>query len=587
MDLLRRFREVVFCDTEFVAHPGERPVAVCVCAKLLRADSEILAWRDELGQDPPYPIGDDVLFVTFTGAELELHKALGWELPTNVLDLRVEHIRQTNLSEKIDGIRQKPPRALLDVLRSYGIQDGDAAVKDAIRGLIMTGDWPAIDAKQAEILRYCLSDAAALMPLFWKLLPGIDNFDQALVRGEYVALCAEIFHRGIPFDPWAMNWLRQREVRQALRLRIVSDQSLTLGLYEGTTFKMAALNEFVVRHKLPWRRTETGRLSTSNDTFEAIARDHPEFSGLAEIRKTLGLLHEFKLAAGVDNRCRTPIWPFSTITGRMAPNGSAYPFATAAWTRGLITPEPGTAIAYLDFSSMEFGAAAGLSRCDAMIASYLEGDPYLGLGIKAGIAPAEATPKTHPAIRDKLKPITLATQYGGGVGLAARRLGIGAGQAHRFIDLHHSEYAGYWEWSDRKLYNAFSDGRLVSRDGWQCKVTSRTSEFSARNWLIQANSAGIFRYAGLMARRLGIQICAVVHDALLIEAAADRIEEEAARATLCLERASRLFLHGLVLRVDTNVIRQGERFADKRGTKIWNYVERTLKELPQDARDVA
>jgi hypothetical protein len=213
--------------------------------------------------------------------------------------------------------------------------------------------------------------------------------------------------------------------------------------------------------------------------------------------------------------------------------------------------------------------------------------PARGQRIPPQLSPAEATPKTHPAIRDKLKPITLATQYGGGVGLVARRLGIGMGQAQRFHDLHHTEYAGYWEWSDRKLYNAFADGQLVSRDGWQCKVTSRTSEFSARNWLIQANSAGIFRYAGLMARRLGIQICAVVHDALLIEAAADRIEEEAARATLCLERASRLFLHGLVLRVDTKVICHGERFVDKRGTKIWNYVERTLKELPEEARDAA
>ena len=34
-----------------------------------------------------------------------------------------------------------------------------------------------------------------------------------------------------------------------------------------------------------------------------------------------------------DNRCRTPIWAFSTITARMAPGGSAYPFTTAAWTR--------------------------------------------------------------------------------------------------------------------------------------------------------------------------------------------------------------------------------------------------------------
>jgi DNA polymerase I-like protein with 3'-5' exonuclease and polymerase domains len=391
----------------------------------------------------------------------------------------------------------------------------------------------------------------------------------------------------MPFDRWAIARLRQREIRQALRLRLVSDQSLTFGLYEGATLKRALLSEFALRHQLPWARTATGQLSTKAEAFERIAKDHPEFAGLAEIQKTLSVLHELELTAGADGRCRTPIWAFSTITGRMAPNGSAYPFTTPAWTRNLITPHPGTALAYLDFSSMEFGAAAGLSRCEAMIASYLEGDPYLGLGIKAGIAPAEATPKTHPAIRDRLKPVTLAAQYGGGVALAARRLGVDGRRAQRFIDLHHSEYAGYWEWSDRKLYAAYAEGQLVSRDGWQCRAGSRTSEFTARNWLVQANSAGIFRYAGLMARRLGIMICAVVHDALLIEAPADRIEEEVARATMCLERASGMFLHGLVLRVDTKIIHEGERFSDKRGTKIWSYVERTLRELPEEVRSVA
>ena len=124
---------------------------------------------------------------------------------------------------------------------------------------------------------------------------------------------------------------------------------------------------------------------------------------------------------------------------------------------------------------------------------------------------------------------------------------------------------------------------LVTRDGWQCQVTSRTAEFTARNWLIQANSSGIFRYAAIMARRLDIKICALVHDALLIEAPIDRIEEEAARATLCLERASGLFLHGLTLRVDTVIVREGQRFPDKRGAKVWAHVERTLKELASAA----
>src|SRR4051794_38891624 len=127
---LDRFREIVLLDTEFYAAPSEHPVPVCACAKLLRSGREIMVWRDELGAVPPYPVDDDTLIVCFAAAaELEVHLALGWELPANVLDLRVEHIHQTGASEKDEGqFRKKPPRALLDVLRSYGIKDGDAAI---------------------------------------------------------------------------------------------------------------------------------------------------------------------------------------------------------------------------------------------------------------------------------------------------------------------------------------------------------------------------------------------------------------------------------------------------------------------------
>lgn len=147
MDPFDRFREIVVVDTEFIARPSERPDPVCACAKLLRSGQEVMAWCDELGAVPPYPIGDDVLFVSFAAAaELEVHLALGWPMPAHVLDLRVEHINQTGISERNEGqARAKPPRALIAVLRHYGIKDGDAAIKDEMRGLIMTGAWPAIE----------------------------------------------------------------------------------------------------------------------------------------------------------------------------------------------------------------------------------------------------------------------------------------------------------------------------------------------------------------------------------------------------------------------------------------------------------
>jgi DNA polymerase I len=169
----------------------------------------------------------------------------------------------------------------------------------------------------------------------------------------------------------------------------------------------------------------------------------------------------------------------------------------------------------------------------------------------------------------------------------SRKLGLTRTQGQRLVDLHHDRYAGYWNWSDRKLQNAFDNGELVTRDGWRCGLTSRTAIFTARNWLIQANAAAIFRYAGLMMRELDLPVIAPVHDAVLLEVVEDRVKLETARAIACLERASRRFLHGFTLRVDAKIIRAGERFTDSRGEQTWAFVERALHELEEEGLDEA
>jgi DNA polymerase I len=54
--------------------------------------------------------------------------------------------------------------------------------------------------------------------------------------------------------------------------------------------------------------------------------------------------------------------------------------------RGLIKPEPGRAVAYVDWSQEEFGIAASLSGDAAMIDAYQSGDPYLAFGQQVSAA---------------------------------------------------------------------------------------------------------------------------------------------------------------------------------------------------------
>jgi DNA polymerase I-like protein with 3'-5' exonuclease and polymerase domains len=272
--------------------------------------------------------------------------------------------------------------------------------------------------------------------------------------------------------------------------------------------------------------------------------------------------------------------------GPAAPNGAAFPFTTPAWCRYTIVPGPGRVLAYLDFSGMEFGVAAALSCCDTMLADYAA-EPYLVLPIRLGLMPPDATKATHSVERDRYKPLIIAMQCGGGEELVERRLELSKLNARRFVELHHQRYEDYWEYSDRRLQAAFESGELQTPDGWRTAVVSSTSIFTARNWLIQASSAAIFRYAGLLMRHLGVPVIAPVHDAVLIEAEVEHIDREIARAIECLRRASRRFLHGATLRVDIKRIAAGERFEEPRGARTWSFVERSLRELEKGLVDVA
>jgi hypothetical protein len=586
--LFDRFDEIVLGDTEFISRPGELYTPVCLAYQELKSKRSGAVFSDELGPEPPHAHGSNVLFVGFTAAEVEFYWSVYGIFDMAFLDLRVEGIHQTNFAwRRDDPRRQKLPRSLISFLRANDIHDGDEAIKETMRERIMQG--PPYDLRErGEILKYCMGDVLLLEKLMQVLLPRIPNFDQALMRGEYVKLTGEMFAIGMPADPWSSGMLRRPEVREAVRLRAVSDESLTHGLYRGRVLDQARLREFITRHKVKgWRETRTGKLGTAGKDLERLRTKRPgEFDQLPDANKIVTQLHEMQLVAGSDGRYRTPIWAFSTITSRMAPNGAAFPFTVPSWCRFTISPAEGSALCYLDFSGMEFGVAGGLARCASMIEDYHQ-EPYLVLPILAGLLPADATKRTHGKIRDAYKPTILAIQYGGGAGLLVDRLKLSKSQARGVVDLHKERYREYWDWSDRRLDRAFDDGELVARDGWRCGINSRSPVFTARNWLIQANAQAIFRYASLMMGRLGLRICAPIHDAVLLECRNDRVRHDVALAIECLQRASRRFLHGLTLRVDAKYILPGERFTDPRGEKPWDFVDETLRELEEGMRYAA
>ena len=84
----------------------------------------------------------------------------------------------------------------------------------------------------------------------------------------------------------------------------------------------------------------------------------------------------YNLAVGADGRNRCLLSPFRSITSRNQPSNAHFIFGPSCWLRSLIQPEPGRAVAYVDWSQQEFGIAAALSGDTAMMEAYTSGDPY-------------------------------------------------------------------------------------------------------------------------------------------------------------------------------------------------------------------
>ena len=96
---------------------------------------------------------------------------------------------------------------------------------------------------------------------------------------------------------------------------------------------------------------------------------------------------------------------------------------------------------------------------------------------------------------------------------------------------------------------------------------------------MQANGAEMLRLACIALEEAGIGICAPVHDAILIEAPLDAIDQHVARATYEMQKASGWVLgRGRQCRVDAEIVRWPDRYIDGRGADMWSFIKSRLGE---------
>jgi DNA polymerase I len=557
------FRQIWAIDFEFRASAGENPEPVCLVAWELRSGRRMRLWRDEFGTAPPYPTGPGALVVAYyASAEISCHLALGWPVPERVLDLFTEFRNGTN------GIPTGNGAGLLGALAYHGLDGIGALEKEEMRALVLRGG-PWSEIERAQILDYCESDVAGLARLLPAMLPKVD-LPRALLRGRYMSAVARMERNGVPIDVGTFELLKRNWSK--IQDQLIEEIDADYGVFDGRTFKADRFAIWLAKAKIPWPRLESGRLDLSDDTFREMARGYPTIAPLRELRGALSEMRLADLAVGSDARNRAMLSAFRARTGRNQPSNTKFIFGPSVWLRGLIQPPPGSGIAYIDWQQQEFGIAGALSGDPLMMEAYRSGDPYLAFAKQAGAAPKDATKATHKAIRDQFKSTVLAVQYGMGADSLAQRIGQPPIRARELLRLHRETYRVFWRWSDAAVDHAMLTGCLHTVFGWKVQVPSSSNERSLRNFPMQANGAEMLRLACCRATEAGIEVCAPVHDAVLICAPLDRLDLDVARMQTMMREASRIVLDGFELGTDATVVHHPDRYMDERGTVMWQRV---------------
>jgi DNA polymerase-1 len=562
-EMLTGFHEVVVVDFELTATPGDRPVPVCLVAHELISGRRFRVWQNHFGPAPPYATGPNVLFVAYyASAELGCYRALGWAMPERILDLFIEFRARTN------GLETPAGNSLLGALTYFGIDGIDASEKKDLQEAIGAGTWKGRYMPDA-IMNYCEGDVAALARLLLAMLPKID-LPRALLRGRYMAAAAAMEHNGTPIDVRTLALFRERWTE--IQDRLITEIDANYGVFEGRTFKRDRWEGWLAKNNIPWVRLESGELDLSDDTFRHAAKAYPAVAPLRELRSALSDLRLNDLAVGKDNRNRTILSAFRSRTGRNQPSNTKYIFGPSVWLRGLIQPPPGHAIAYVDWSQQEFGIAAALSGDQSMQAAYQSGDCYLEFAKQARAVPADATKQTHGPTRELFKQCALAVMYGMEAPSLSLRIGQPQIVARDLLGAHRETYRQFWAWSDAALDQAMLLGIIHTVFGWPIRVGERSNPRSLRNFPMQANGAEMLRIACCLATERGIEVCAPIHDAVLICAPLDHLDADVAAMREAMAEASRVVLAGFELATDVKIVRWPSRYMDPRGREMWTRV---------------
>jgi DNA polymerase-1 len=321
------------------------------------------------------------------------------------------------------------------------------------------------------------------------------------------------------------------------------------------------------------RKTPTGQPSTAEDVLEELAETYPlpklilEYRGMAKLKSTYtdNLPLQINEASG---RIHTSYHQAVAATGRLSsqdPNLQNIPIRTLEGRRirqAFIAP-PGHSLVAADYSQIELRIMAHLSGDPALLRAFAEDrDVHQATAAEVFSMPLDQVSADQ---RRSAKAINFGLMYGMSAFGLARQLGIGRGDAQKYMDLYFERYPGVRRYMEETRRQAREKGYVETVFGRRLylpEIQSRNAalrqyaERSAINAPMQGTAADIIKRAmievdsWLQSSRVAARLIMQVHDELVLEVADDAIETLVGQIRTHMIRAADL---SIPLKVDVGV----------------------------------
>jgi DNA polymerase-1 len=321
------------------------------------------------------------------------------------------------------------------------------------------------------------------------------------------------------------------------------------------------------------RKTPTGQPSTAEDVLEELAVTYPlpklilEYRGVAKLKSTYTdtLPEQIDPATG---RIHTSYHQAVAATGRLSstdPNLQNIPIRTREGRRirqAFVAP-PGSSLVAADYSQIELRIMAHLSGDASLLQAFAEDrDVHQATAAEVFATPLEAVSADQ---RRSAKAINFGLMYGMSAFGLARQLGIGRGEAQKYMDLYFERYPGVKRYMEETRRQARETGYVETVFGRRLylpEIQSRNqalrqyAERSAINAPMQGTAADIIKRAmidvdgWLQSSRVPAQLIMQVHDELVLEVADQAVEAIVAQLRTHMAQAAKL---RVPLKVDVGI----------------------------------